>query len=262
MLDHVPGGDRRTREVAQFPANKLDFDILDLTAGEMESYANALNDAASLDPVKTFPPYLGFAKATQEWLAQNTDEQRGRDARARVRAAVADLLPVIIRARTDRGLASLEAEDLTLIQKLAALGYADVFGPGLGLANKESKSRVAAVTEALKRFQGNPDDPSQRGAFETIIARLDDSPAAKSLVDGVVVTFVKADSDHSSYYTRFLIAAADARALSPGLINKLLVQTRADLAKPETDFEDSEHAQFSLMRWDNFQKRIGRRRLD
>jgi hypothetical protein len=242
ILSHVPGRDRLASGLTPLPVNEMDFQILDLTEAEMESYAQALAHAATLDPIQTFPAYLGFAKSTQEWLTHNTDVQRGRDARAHVRNAVADVLGVIARARTDRGVAPLDPKDRALVEGLAAIGYADVLGLGLTQVVSGNGSRIAAATEALPRFQGDPDDPGQWAAFETIMASLDDSAAAKSLVDTVAAVFARSSTTHSSYYTRFMIAAADAHALSPGLVGALVVSARSGMAKADIDFEDSELA--------------------
>ncbi len=242
ILNHVPGGDRRSRQIERIPANQLDFEVLDLTEANMVSYAEALAYAAALDPVKTFPAFLGFAKATQEWLLHNTDAQRGRGARDRVRNAVVDVLGVISRARVDRGLPSLDPPDQVLLQALSGAGYAEVVGQALSRVVGDAQSRLTAATGALQRFHGNPDDPTQVPAFETIIAGLDDSAQSKELVTRVIAAFVDAGAVPNSYYTRFLIAAGDARALPANVVDELLLTARERLGKAESDFEDSEYA--------------------
>jgi hypothetical protein len=242
ILDHVAGRDRRSREVAPVPINHMDFDILDLTEANLGSYAKALAYCAALDPVKTFPAFLGFAKAAQEWLIHNSDAQRGRGARDRVRRAVADVLGVISKARVDRGLPSLDPQDRAILQTLSGVGYAEVISQGLSRVSGDPGSRLAAATEAIGRFQGNPDDPIQGPAFETIMAGLDDSPQSKTLVERVIAEFANAGTVPNSYYTRFLIAAGGARALPVNVVDELVATARARLAKVDTDFEDSEYA--------------------
>jgi hypothetical protein len=242
ILERVPGGDRRSREIVRVPVNQLDFEILDLTEANMVSYAEALARSAALDPVRTFPAYLGFAKATQEWLIHNTDAQRGRGARDRVRVAVADVLGVISKARVDRGLPALDPSDQTLLQALSGEGYAEVLGQGLSRVVGDAGSRLAAATEAVQRFRGNPDDPKQEPAFQTIMAGLDDSVRSKELVARVIAAFVDAGAVPNSYYTRFLIAAGDARALPANVVDELVNTARDRLRKTESDFEDSEYA--------------------
>ncbi len=242
ILPHIPGGKRRSRELVPFSINDMDFEVLDLTEASMASYAGALAYSATLDPIQTFDPYLGFAKATQEWLTHNTDQQRGRGARERVRSAVAEVLGVIATARVDRGFAPLDPSDRMLLQHLAAIGYGDVINQALSHVPTERGARVAAATNALKQFQGNPNEPSQGAAFELILASLDDSASAKTLVDAVVAAFVQSGGVPNSYYTRFLIAAADQRALSVGLVDQLVGTARVALSKEVTDFEDSELA--------------------
>ncbi|WP_445222881.1 caspase family protein (plasmid) [Bradyrhizobium sp. Pa8] len=242
ILERVPGGDRRSREIARVPVNQMDFEILDLTEANMVSYAEALAYSAALDPVRTFPAFLGFAKATQEWLIHNTDAQRGRGARDRVRVAVADVLGVISKARVDRGLPALDPSDRSLLQALSGQGYSEVIGQGLSRVVGDTTSRLLAATEALQRFHGVPDDPKQGPAFETIMAGLDDSERSKELVARVIAEFVSAGAVPNSYYTRFLIAAGDARALPANVIDELVVTARERLRKADSDFEDSEHA--------------------
>ncbi|MCA1479854.1 caspase family protein [Bradyrhizobium sp. NBAIM08] len=242
ILKHVPGGDRRSRDVAQVPANQMDFEILDLTEPNMVSYAEALKYSAALDPVKAFPAFLGFAKATQEWLIHNTDAQRGRGARDRVRVATTEILGVISRARIDRGLPALDPADQALLQALSGKGYAEVLGGALGRVVGDTQSRLLSATAALQRFHGNPDDPKQGPAFETIIAGLDDSALSKELVARVIAAFTGAGAVPNSYYTRFLIAAGDARALPANVVDELVATARERLGKTDSDFEDSEYA--------------------
>ncbi|KRE12673.1 hypothetical protein ASE66_19420 [Bosea sp. Root483D1] len=241
ILNHVPGGDRRSQQVEPISANQLDFEILDLTEANMVSYAEALAYAAALDPVRTFPAFLGFAKATQEWLLHNTDAQRGRGARDRVRNAVVDVLGVISKARIDRGLPALDTPDRDLLRVLSDAGYAEVIGQALSRVVGDAQSRLTAATSALQRFRGSPDDPTQGPAFETIVAGLDDSAQSRELVERVIAAFADAGAVPNSYYTRFLIAAGDARALPANVVDELVLTARERLAKAESNFEDSEY---------------------
>lgn len=242
ILARVPGIDRRSRELVPLDVNRMDFEVLDLSPANMESYASALSYSATLDPVEAFPVFLGFAKATQEWLTHNTDEQRGRGARDRVLDSVADILRAISIARIDRGLAELDEADRTYLQALAQLGYSEVIGLALSRLAMDSETRLEAANVALRRFHGNADDPDQGVAFRTILASLDASAGAKKLVTDVVAIFVQSGTIPNSYYTRFLIDAADARALPSNLVDELIVSAKAAVQKSELDFEDSELA--------------------
>lgn len=242
ILVHIPGRDRRWRELVQLDVNRLDFEVLDLSPENLGSYAAALSYSATLDPVATFPAFLGFAKATQEWLVHNTDAQRGRGARDRVLDSVADVLRVISIARIDRGLAGLDEADRAHLRNLVGLGYSEVIGLALSRLPMDREARLQAATDALARFQGNPDDPAEGVAFRTILASLDESEDSKQLVAVVAAVFVQSGMLPNSYYTRFLIAAADSRALPPNLLETLVSDARDALQKSELDFEDSELA--------------------
>ncbi|WP_244563884.1 hypothetical protein [Ensifer aridi] len=78
------------------------------------------------------------------WLTHNTDQQRGRGARERVRSAVAEVLGVIATARVDRGFAPLDPSDRMLLRHLAAIGYGDVINQALSHVPTERGARVAA----------------------------------------------------------------------------------------------------------------------
>ncbi|RWQ81915.1 MAG: hypothetical protein EOS85_14195 [Mesorhizobium sp.] len=242
VLAHIPGIDRRARELVQLDVNRMDFEVLDLSPANMESHAAALSYSATLDPVGASPAFLGFAKATQEWLIHNTDAQRGRGARDRVLDSVADILRVISISRIDRGLAELDEADRAHLQALADLGYSEVIGLALSRLPRDSEARLAAATDALARFHGNADEPAQGVAFRTILSILDASAGAKELVSNVAAVFVRSGMIPNSYYTRFLIVAADARALPPNLVNELVTSAKASVQKGELDFEDSELA--------------------
>ena len=242
ILAHIPGGERRSRELVQLDVNRLDFEILDLSDENMESYGAALSYSATLDPIETFPVFLGFAKAAQEWLLHNSDAQRGRGARERVLDSVADVLRVVSIARVDRGLAGLDEADRAHLLALADLGYSEVIGIALSRVAGNSEARLEAATDALRRFHGNADEPAQGAAFRTILAGLDGSAKAKALVNNVVAVFAQSGTIPNSYYTRFLIAAADVRALPAHLVEQLILDAKAAVQKGELDFEESELA--------------------
>ncbi|MGO7543279.1 caspase family protein [Rhizobium ruizarguesonis] len=242
ILSHVPGMDRRSRELVQLDVNHMDFEVLDLSPANMESYAAALSYSATLAPIEAFPAFLGFAKATQEWLVHNTDAQRGRGARDRVLDSVADILRVISIARIDRGLVALDEADRAHLRALADLGYFEVIGLALSRLPADSEARLEAATDALKRFHGNADEPAQGIAFRTILASLDASAGGKALVADVAAVFAQSGSVPNSYHTHFLIGAADARALPTNLVDELIVSAKAASQKSELDFEDSELA--------------------
>ena len=242
VLKHLPGADRLVAPaLGTFDPNRMDFTILDQTAKAMQSFAQAISYAATLDPVRTLPAYVGFAKATREWLAHNSDAQRGRDAQAHVRTAVADCLGVIARARVDRGLSALDPATITLLETLSHQGYAEVIDAALSRA-KGTPQASAAATRQLAAFHGDPNDPVQNKALEVIMVSLDDSAQYRDIVDQVVARFQKAGNGENSYLSRLLIEAADARALSPGLVVRLIADAKRSLAKPDRDFMDSERA--------------------
>ena len=119
---------------------------------------------------------------------------------------------------------------------------AEVLGQGLSRVVGDAQSRLAAATEALQRFHGNPDDPQQGPAFETIMAGLNDTAQSKELVACVIGAFASAGAVPNSYYTRFLIAAGDARALPANVVDELVATARERSGKADIDFEDSEYA--------------------
>lgn len=240
ILTHLPASGRLLKPLlSHFPANMRDFSILDQSAEAMQTYADAVCRAAALDPVRTFPAWVGFAKATQEWLAHNSDEQRGRGARALVRGAVADCLGVLARARRDRGLAPLDPAALTLLETLAGLGYGDIINASLSRVPGRPNAGQE-YTRVLAAFDGNPEDPAQAAAMEAAILSLDGSARSKLLVDDLVARFERAGNGQSGYVARLLIEAADTKSLSPERVMLLVAAARHALAKPERDFEDSE----------------------
>lgn len=238
----LPGvGRLASPALSPFNPNQFDFEILDQTAADMQGFAEALCYGAALDPARTLPAYVGFAKATQEWLAHNSDAQRGRDARAQVRSAVADCLGVIARARADRGLPPLDPSTTALFEALSGQGYAEVIDTALSRVRGAPLSGPA-LTRTLAAFAGDPVDPVQNSALEAIMVSLTDSAQSRAIVDQVYGRFEIAGNLENGYLSRFLIEAADARAFSPALVSRLVVGAKESLAKPEPDFMDSERA--------------------
>lgn len=242
ILKWLPGSERLiSPAISTFDSNELDFDVLDQTADEMESFAKASCYAGALDPVHALPAYIGLAKATQEWLAHNTDEQRGRDARAHVRDAVADCLGVITRARVDRGMSPLDPDAIDIFKALSARGYADVVDTALSRVKGLSVS-AEATSRAVSRFHGNTDDADQEEAFETVVSSLSDTDPSRAAVDKVFAAFQKAGNLENSYLTRLLVVAADAHAISPALVSQLVAHAKDRSHQRERTYGDQELA--------------------
>jgi len=74
------------------------------------------------------------------------------------------------------------------------------------------------------------------------MASLNDSPESRAIIDQIVARFQQAGNGESSYLSRLLIKAADAHAISPQLIVRLVADAKRSLAKPDRDFMDSERA--------------------
>ena len=240
ILSHLPV-DEEEQLLAPFNPDKLDFSVLDRSARDMESFADALSYAAAIDPVRTMPIYLRFAKATQEWLAHNTDAQRGRGSRAAVRSAVSAVLAVIARARRDRGMPVLDPGSIESIKALSAIGYSEVFDSAMSQVS-DPAAAAAAAAHALESFKGDPFDPDQERALQAIMASFDGSAASQAMSDRVFAVFDKAGNTMNGYLTRFLIAAGDTRSLSPTYVARLVAQARSAVARSERDFMDSELA--------------------
>ncbi|RIA46347.1 caspase domain-containing protein [Hephaestia caeni] len=240
ILKHLPV-DFEEPLLTPFNPDKLDFNVLDRSVGDMEAFASALDYSAAIDPVRTMPVYLRFAKATQEWLAHNTDAQRGRDARATVRNAVAGVLAVIVRARKDRGMPALDSGSTATIKALSAMGYSNILDSAVGQI-PDPAAASAAAAHALESFRGDPFDTDQERALRAIMTSLDGSRTAQSMTDQVYARFAQAGNSMNPYLSRYLIAAGDTKSLSPTIVARLLGQTRMAAVKPERDFMDSELA--------------------
>ena len=181
ILARIPGAERLVSPaISAFNPNLLDFQILDRTVADMENFADALALAAALDPVHTLPAYIGFLKATQEWLTHNTDSARGRNARQRVASAVADLVGVIARARVDRGIPALDPSTLEQLDQLSAAGYSQVVDAALSRVSGSAQV-FGPAEKALASYSGDADDPLQEAALEAITAALDGSARAQAL---------------------------------------------------------------------------------
>lgn len=242
VLQAIPGADRRSPLVTRFDPNLVDFTIDDRTARQMQDYAAALRAAAMVDPDRTLPVYLGFLKATQEWLGQNTDAQRGGGSHEAVAEATASVLPVIASARRDRGLAPVDPATATALTALAANGYFETAGRALAQVNGAAPPAGDVARIALARFQGDPFDEGQLQALRVLTGTLDGSADGKALTTGVLASFDRAGRSEDSFRTKFLIDAADRRALPPAVISELLAGARAALRRPDPDFMDQERA--------------------
>lgn len=242
VLSRLPGSGRLVNSaLTTFDRNNMDFTILDLTVDGMLNFAQAITYASALDPVRTMPAYVGFAKATTEWLAHNSDVHRGRDAQRRVRDAVADCLGIISRARMDRGLEPIDAPTISHLNALSRSGYAEVINLALSRVSSTAEARTIAVQQ-LSAFYGDPHVPAQRMALEAIIESLDDTQRSKSTVDEAVAMFQTAGNGESSDLTHLLIAAADTDALSTKLLDQLITAAKRSLEKNQRDFPDAERA--------------------
>lgn len=242
ILQQLPGSGRLVSlAVSTFDPNYMDFTVLDQTVDGMQNFALAISYASALDPVRATPAYIGFAKAASEWLAHNSDAHRGRDAQARVRIAVADCLSVIARARLDRGFEAIDPATIALFESLSREGHADLINSALSRVSVMPEARTSAVRQ-LSDFLGDPGVPAQRAALESIIGSLDHTPQSRSTVDEAAAKFRNAGNGESSDLSRLLIAAADADALSPDLVNQLVTDAKNSLAKSDRDFVDADRA--------------------
>jgi hypothetical protein len=121
LLSRIPGAGRTSPLLTPFSLGDMDFNILDLTQPELGRYADAPRSAAAIDPDRTFVAYLGFLKANQIWLAFSSTEQHGTEAQRRAADDVADVLAVIVKARSDRGEAALDEQMIRIALSLARI---------------------------------------------------------------------------------------------------------------------------------------------
>lgn len=238
VLEHIPveGGNPNST----FNPNFYDFQILDRSASDMQTFAQALAYAAALDADQTLPTYIAFLKGTQAWLTHNRDTQRGRDARELVRNAVADVLGVAGRARRDRDLPSLDEASTQLLEALSRQGYSEMVDTALSRLTSSAAGQTAA-TRSLATFRGGV-DPDQLRALDAIRRGLDGSSLARSRCNEVIGRFDAAGNNSNVYRTGFLIDAADRQSLSLPVINRLLEEARTALQRQDLEFEDIELA--------------------
>ncbi len=243
VLKAAPGADRLSPMVEPFNARAFDFTVLDRPTVQMTNYASALQATAIIDPDRTLYAYIGFLKATQEWLEHNSDAQRGSGAREAVAEAAAAVLPVIAAANEDRGRPSIDPVALRTLEALAANGYADTAGRALARAPGLVSGQKAALAGALRRFHGDAiGDDGQRFALQDLAASLNSSPASQSAVRRTLEIFAAAGRNSDTFRTKFLIDAADHRALPPDVLAEEVAKARSLLAQDDVGFEGQETA--------------------
>jgi hypothetical protein len=242
LLPHILGADQISPLLAQFSANKMDFDILDRPQAELASYADALRSAAADDPDGTFVAYLGFLKANQMWLAHSSPEQHGREAQSRAADDVADVLAVIVKARVDRGETPLDPQMVSLLNQLAELGYKDLVHVALSRVAATPVDKRSEASQALSAFHGNSYDPAEAAAVRELKDSLDSSAASQAIVEETYRRFVAAGGAEQTDLTAFLIAAADKKAIPPSVMTILLDKAREALARHDDAFITTEHA--------------------
>ena len=211
-------------------------------AEDFESLGNALKSTALVDPVRAFPAYVGYLKATRAWLAQNTDAQRGPGKTDEVRNASADVLPVIAEARIDRGLQGMDRSMLSRLQYLAPRGYNDVIAPALSRVSLAGTAAQAAAQTALAAFHGDMNDPVQAAVLRTLRDGLDAAANCKAVVRAVQQRFSNGGSPSNSDLTRFLITAGRRSCLPPDIVAELVERARKAAASGAPEFEDVEVA--------------------
>jgi len=168
LLAHILGADRTSPLITPFSPNELDFDIVDRSQSQLASYADALRSAAAVDPDRTFIAYVGFIKANQMWLAHSSLEQHGSEAQRRAAEDVADVLAVIVKARTDRGQAGLDAEMTSVLKALADAGYGDLVRLATSRVATNPTDRQTAAARALAAFHGDSYEPAGAAAIRTL----------------------------------------------------------------------------------------------
>lgn len=241
LLARIPGSDRFQDLSHEFSPNSFDFDVIDLGLDQMLRYASALEYATVVDHEATWPYFVGFAKASHEWLFHTSEATRGRGAHDRLRDAIADVLVRLINERRDKGLPSLSDEMINQLTKIYSRNYSDALS--VAFARSGNADLVDTVRNAgLALFQGNPVEPIQERALLTLIYTLDGSDDAKKAVDQTVASFEEAETLPNSYHTRLLIEAGASKSLSAEQIAALVKQVEVSLAKESRDFGDLELA--------------------
>jgi hypothetical protein len=217
--------------------------VLDLNPEQISNHAKALKDCAPVDPERTLPVYLGFLKASEEWLRASNDLKRRVDLMERAIGEISSVLPVIALAMKDRGKSGLDQPTSQALLELAKRGYFETAGAALARTpglNETVRASLAGL--ALSRFKGDLYDPAQLEALHVLTWMLDGSPSAKDIVSRVTATFKEAGSPENSYLTKFWIDAADAHSLPASVLDDLVEQARGGAARQELEFFDNEIA--------------------
>lgn len=242
LLGHVIGADRTSPLVSTFSPNDLDFNILDLPQPELASFADALRSAAAVDPDRTFTAYIGFLKANQVWLTHSSPQQHGEEAQRRATDDVADVLAVIANARIDRGQPALDPKMISLLSELGKVGYAPLVQTALSRVAATPVDRKSAASKAFSAFYGNSAEPSEAAAIRQLRDSLDSSVSSQAIVEETYKRFVAVGGAEQSDLTRFLIAAADKKAIPPSVMTILLDKARGAVARHGDEFVDTEYA--------------------
>ncbi|PLW67751.1 caspase family protein [Pseudohalioglobus lutimaris] len=241
LLSRIPGSDRYQDINEPFQSSKFDFGVLDLNVDQMLRYASALEFSTVIDHEMTWPHFLGFAKASREWLYHTSEATRGRGAHDRVKLALSDVLVRIISERRSRELSSLSSDMLDQLLTLHERNYSDALGFAFA-RSQEPKLVDIARKEGLAGFQGNPSEPDQERALLKLVYSLDGSVGSKRLVDQAVAAFEAADLLPNSYHIRLLIEAGASGSMSEKQLSMLLDDADAAMAKKVRDFDDVELA--------------------
>ncbi len=234
VLRPIPGADWPET----FEANNKDFRVLDLTPDALESFANALKSAAVVDPAATFPAFVGYLKACQSWVFNNSDDQRGRGQGDRVRGFAAETLAIIAQARVDRGLPALDDPMRARLRTLAAQGFGGVVEPALARVSPSAGADPAGVEAALAAFHGDMTDQRQLVALGILRESLDGSDKARSVVAQVDQAFRRQGPSQATDLNRFLMVAGRRKSLPAGVVQDLVAQARAAGKRRELEFED------------------------
>jgi hypothetical protein len=242
LFGHMLGAGLTHPLLSRFSATDMDFGILDQTPSELASYADALRATAAVDPDRTFIPYVGFLKANQMWLAYTSAEQHGEESQRRAVDDVADILSVIVKARTDRGEPGLDPNMLSVLNKLSELGYSGLVYPALSRAAVTPVDKKSAALLAFSAFHGHSHELAESTALREIKDTLDSSPASQAIVAEVYNRFVAVGGPEQTDLTAFLIAAADKKALPPSVMTILLTKAQEAVARRDGKFMDLEYA--------------------
>jgi len=156
---------------------------------------------------------------------------------------VADVLETIAQAREDRGeVGQLDANMLSVLNGLAASGYADLVRLALSRVTAHPAQVQAAAQAALSTFQGNSAEPAEAQAIRQLKDLLGPSAASQAIVETVYQRFVAVGGPEQADLTGFLIAAADKRAIPPSVMAILLTKAQEAVTHTDGSFMDSEYA--------------------